>query len=321
MFHLLCLYGPIAFWEEAPRLRDHGSIAFGETVGPIVTWGAATLADGRVSLSLRTEYVDSDRRSDSELLGFPEVDSEDRTLALSLGAAYGITDDLMIGARLPHVWRDGIRHGEEDEVHDEGDVSGLGDLFVYGQYRFFHDPDEALHLAAIVGFEAPTGRSGGDVETEHQPGSGSWDPLAGLAVSKGWDAWSLHGSLSYLVATEGARDTDVGDRFHYGAAVVWRAVGYVAPHEHDGECPCGGEPVGLDLMLEFNGEWRDKVRADGDRDDHSGGHALFVSPGLRVTIDQRWSFFVSGGVPAFQDLNGKAHETDFRLVGGVAFTF
>ena len=54
------------------------------------------------------------------------------------------------------------------------------------------------------------------LETEHQPGTGSWDPLVGFAASKRWGPVSLDGNALYQFSTKGAQDTELGDRLSLG---------------------------------------------------------------------------------------------------------
>jgi hypothetical protein len=71
-------------------------------------------------------------------------------------------------------------------------------------------------------------------------------------------------------------------------------------------------------MLEMNGEWHD--RASGEHGVHSGGNTVYLSPGLRLSVD-KWSGFVSVGVPIITDLNGIQPESEWRLLTGVAVNF
>ena len=120
-----------------------------------------------------------------------------------------VSDDFTLALRLPYVQRFNAReaehhHHEPGEHHDEpgesgadhhaaeildlGDPDGLGDATLFGEYRFFQSTDRRTHLALLAGIKAPTGETGrrgggARLETELQPGSGSWDSLLGLAAS------------------------------------------------------------------------------------------------------------------------------------------
>ena len=66
-----------------------------------------------------------------------------------------------------------------------------------------------------------------------------------------------------------------------------------APHGH----------VALDALFEINGEWHDKQRTLGVTDPNSGGTTIFISPGLRLTVEN-WSSYVLVGIPVVNDYNG-----------------
>ncbi|HLU49148.1 MAG TPA: hypothetical protein VK116_13725, partial [Planctomycetota bacterium] len=257
--------------------------------------------------------------------------SVDATSAVYLSAAYGVTDDLTIAARIPYVFRDDLRsshiHDGAVEISQDGDSAGHGDLLVLAMYRVIALGEEGVDASVIAGIEMPTGfttdrsRSGRVFHVEHQPGSGSWDPLVGIALSRPMGPVSIHASAVYTIATEGARETDLGDMLRYGLAVVWRVGG--ASHHHHDEDENGVEPHrhdGLvwDLILELEGQWQDKAEIAGRDDENSGGYELFLSPGVRLNVNERWSVYGAVGVPVYQDKNGAGHETDFRVIAGVA---
>ena len=74
-------------------------------------------------------------------------------------------------------------------------------------------------------------------------------------------------------------------------------------------------------MLEVNGEYRDKNDVDGEKDEHTGGDVVFLSPGVRVSSSDRWSLFLSAGKTVYDDFNGIQTDVDYRLVGGLGFAF
>ena len=76
----------------------------------------------------------------------------------------------------------------------------------------------------------------------------------------------------------------------------------------------------LDLVLEVNGEWHARQEIAGAKDPNSAGNVVFLSPGLRLSYD-RWSSFVSVGVPIVNHLNGVQAEPDWRVLTGVGISF
>ena len=168
---------------------DHASAGF-ETgaSGPIMTVTGATLPQGDFVVGTGVQFIEMDEISNAELeaLGAADEDVHNTGSLLnpSVNFAYGITDDLTVGASLPYVERNNIRAAHNNagvgEVEFAGDAAGVGDPTLFGQYRFFRNA--GADLAVITGIKIPTGDSnereaeGGLFESEHQPGSGSWDP-------------------------------------------------------------------------------------------------------------------------------------------------
>jgi hypothetical protein len=323
--------------------------------GGITTIGAGTMEQGEFGLALFVEYTRLKQLSDATLLanigndvhGLQSVES--RVVAL----AYGVTNDFTISMRLPFVRRTGILEGVQEDssdpptINNRGNTSGFGDVTVLGQYRFLNNLASETQAALLFGFKAPTGKTnlidpfGERFETEFQPGSGSWDGLLGAAFSQRLaPLWALHANLLGIITGTGTQDTNLGNRVLYNAALVYRVFGETAnePHSHDArgayahagphpakvtKAPAAAAPhthVALDAMLELNGEWHDKQRTAGIVDPNSGGNTVYLSPGLRLTVDN-WSGYVSAGIPVVKDVNGIQPTPTWRMVGGIAMSF
>ena len=93
-------------------------------------------------------------------------------------------------------------------------------------------------------------------------------------------------------------------------------------HRHDSghSHSHGSSSPALDLVLELNGEWQAEEETDGISDPNSGGNTIFLSPGLRMS-QNKWSGFVSVGIPIVDDLNGIQSEPDWRILGGGTLLF
>ncbi|MBJ6727989.1 hypothetical protein [Geomesophilobacter sediminis] len=330
------------FFGSATTVRAHCP-TFGGGIGiagPVTTFSAATLPAGKAAVGLRVEI--------SEFGTLPSADLDQAAMDgktahsmreqqfYSVGGAYGVTDDLTVGASLPYVLRDGIQAVHFDPAmqmsmrHDIGRSDGLGDLTLFGEYRLVRRLYEGFELSLIGGLKAPTGATGNSsagatIATLHQPGSGSWDPLGGIALSQQLDRLSLHATGLYVLATRGAQATNLGDRAQGTLAGAYRFGG----KDNYGDCdevyeyfyPESRQRWLGDLVLELNANWQDKETVAGRRDDSSGGVTLFLSPGGRLTYDGKYSASVSVGVPVYQDLNGSQSKTDYRVIASVAVAF
>jgi hypothetical protein len=347
----------IAVVGSCPAAAHHaGGVGNALGAGPITTISASTLDKDHSVAAVTLDYQSLGGLSTETLLsataamppGSPESNNvhDLRTIqAYAISYAYGVTNDFTVALRLPYVRRTGIREAMEDEATGDleaenfGPADGIGDLTLFGQYRFFNQ--NHTELAALFGLKTPTGRTNdftaqGEIfDAEFQPGSGSWDPLLGLAWTHHEGKWSYDANVLYTRVTTGTQNTDLGDRFQYNFAISYRLSslgsgehpmfhgaerheegddGHHHEHGHESTGPS------LDLVLELNGEWHAEQVTNGISDPNSGGNTIFISPGLRLSQD-KWSGFVSVGIPIVDDLNGIQSEPDLRVIAGATWLF
>jgi hypothetical protein len=239
------------------------------------------------------------------------VHSVGSLLNLAANIAYGVTDDLTVGASLPYIERNNIREAHSDmgigEAALAGDSTGIGDLGLFAQYRVFHDANQ--DVAFLAGLKVPSGETrereleGGLFETEQQPGSGSWDPFAGLAFNHSWRRTGIAANVLYTFTTEGSQQTELGDIFNYNLALSYRAYSPEDTHDHHHHNHAFNILDYINVALELN------------------GHVLFISPGIRIGLGHRWSLFSSIGLPVINNLNGQQSEPEYRIIGGLSTTF
>ena len=225
---------------------------------------------------------------------------------------YGVTDNLTISLRIPYENINNIRevHSDEpDEIHLHGDAKGMGDITLMGQYRFLKT-ESNFESALFLGLRIPTGKTndrdihGETFEAEFLPGTGAWSPIIGIAATKRFGKVSLDGNLQYTFGTRGTQFTNLGDIFDYNAALSYRAV---------------SGSISWDLILEANGEWKEKQKIRGEKDPNSGGNVLFLAPGTRVVFGKKFSAYLSAGIPLIQDRNGIQDDAKYKVLLGISF--
>ena len=358
----------LLFCLGAPAEAHHPGVGGnGGSGGPINTISAGTLGEGQIGVAVRYEFIRLGQLDDAGLLAAASQGNHAHSMrsieGFSVGAGYGITDDLMVSLRLPFIRRSDIREPmvEEDHmmggmmsmggsfINARGNAAGLGDVTLLGQYRFHKNPALGIEAAVLFGIKVPTGQtnrrdaSGELFEAQFQPGTGSVDGLFGFALTKRMGPLSFDVSGLYWLAGKGTQDTNQGDRFLFGGAVSYRAVGFIPPSQakdmhahcsqaqnahhdhcqnHEGHQHKHVEraPFALDLVLELNGEWHDNQRIAGVIDPNSGGTTVYFSPGVRAVID-RYAAFVSVGVPIVNNHNGVQSKPDWRILTGISAAF
>ncbi|MBV8907581.1 MAG: transporter, partial [Sphingomonas sp.] len=223
---------------STPAIADHlGPSGFGGGGGASV-FSPETLDEGHWAAGFRVTYTRPEQRSDAELAALAgqhvHAHNTDYNLNASLGVAYGITHHLTVSAELPYVRRDDLREGTHahsgsvavNGVEELGSVAGIGDMNLLAKYRVTEGMGPSFAL--IAGLKLPTGSThkksldGERLETEHQPGTGSWDPIFGASASAPLGAVTLTASALYQLSTKGAQDTRLGNRLQGGLALSHR---------------------------------------------------------------------------------------------------
>ena len=320
------LYTPVV-------VADHASASF-ETgaAGAIMTTPGATLPEGKIVLGVNLQVIEFDDISDSELKAFgtanEDVHSIDNLFNYQANLAYGIMDNITVGASIPYIERNNIRAAHNNmgvgEVEAAGNSSGISDVRLFGQYRFYHDSLQDLSVTG--GIKTPTGKThvretGGELfETDHQPGSGSWDTFFGLAYNRSFGRAGLSANVLYSWTTEGTQQTELGKAFNYNLALSYRMFSAMEEHHHEHNHNTFSVNY-VDIALELNGDVRDKDKTNGLNDENSGGNIIYLSPGMRIGFAHSWSLYTSLGIPVVNDLNGKQSEPDYRVIGGVSTSF
>lgn len=299
-----------------------------------MTIPGSTMPQGKVVAGTSIQVIEFNSLSDTRLkqLGAADQDvhSTDSLLKLSLDIAYGLTDDLTIGINLPYIERHDIRaaayNNGEGAVEIAGAAKGQGDASLFGQYRFYHST--ALDFAVMGGVMAPTGstserENGGALfEADHQPGWGAWDPFLGLSCNYSWGMTGVSANILYTFETEGTQNSDVGEVVNYNVALSRRFFAAEEHHHHDDE----HEQVEslleyADVILELNGDLRDKSSIDGVKNFNHGGHLLYLSPGVKLGLGHHWTVYASAGVPILNGLYGIQSEPDYRIITGFSYVF
>lgn len=321
-----------------PAMADHaGPTAVGSGGGGLTVLDSSTLDAGEASAGFRMLYTRPDQRTDAELEALAaqhiHAHNTDHNLNASAGVAYGVTHHLTVSVELPYVRRDGLREAEHshsggqaiNDVEQLGNVSGFGDMSVLAKYRLTHS--ESGGLALIGGLKMPTGSThkngldGERLETEHQPGTGSWDSIAGAAGGVKLGTLQLNASVLYQFSGKGAQDTRLGDRAQGGFSLSHR----FGPHEHHHDDADEGHDHGehgheahhghqsWDAFVEVSGEWEGRQKVNGQIEEASGGRAVWLTPGARFNTANGFTIAAAIGVPVWENIRPSHPDNNYRL--------
>jgi hypothetical protein len=256
-----------------------------------------------------------------------DVHGTDTITNTAVNFTWAYSDRLTFGFSVPHIERTGLveaaHHDDEEEPHGEeeshaeeegeeiiehlGSASGIGDARLFANYQLWSDNQSSASL--LFGVKAPTGendetsREGERLESEFQPGSGSWDSMLGVAYSRQLGSWNFDSNLLYSFVSEGSQDTDLGDIFNYNLA-----FSYPLPEIN----LFGNQSWQPAFLFEVNGEWRDQVEINDITEDNSGGNLLYFAPGITLSSDD---WFISASISkAMENLDGIQSEPNTRFI-------
>ncbi|MBI4381840.1 MAG: transporter [candidate division NC10 bacterium] len=233
---------------------------------------------------------------------------------------YGATRDLTLGVTLPILERRLRFDGPAGERRTIA-ADGPGDLTLVGAYRFFRRDVErgTTQFSLLGGLKLPTGAT--DIEDSNLPrltgtpatrlppslqlGSGSVDGIIGLAGFHNLDRLTFYADVQGKLNTEGAQNFQAGDTVFYDLT-----ADYVLLPQRN-----------MFLILELNGVSTSRAEQAGRTVQGSGGHLLFISPGLQYLPIPNLILEGSVQVPIYRDLNGRQLAPDWSAVVGLRYLF
>jgi hypothetical protein len=223
-----------------------------------------------------------------------------RTLVQPQTLAIGITPRLTLFATLPVLARRRTEMGGSSRRA----APALGDAVLLARYMLFIDdygPLSTRRVALLGGLKLPTGAD--------RFGTPSYDPIIGAVGTWAANRHELDVDVLYRLTTE-RQNFEAGDSLRYDLAYRYR----LWPKKF------GRGLLQLNGVLELNGSWEDRASRNGDTIRASGGHILFLAPGVQLASN-RWILEASLQLPVVQDLHGSQVETDFVGVLSVRIPF
>ncbi len=233
---------------------------------------------------------------------------------------YGATRDLTLGMTLPIIERR-LRFDDPTGGRRTLSAEGPGDLTLVGAYRLYRRDviRGTTQVSFLGGLKLPTGatdiddpdlpRLTGAPETRLppslQPGSGSVDGIVGLAGIHNMDRLTFYADVQGKLNTEGSQDFKAGNTLFYDVTADY----VLLPGRN------------LFAVLELNGVFTARAEQAGRSVGDSGGHLLFVSPGIQFLPIPPLILETSVQLPILRDLNGRQLAPDWSVVVGLRYLF
>jgi len=267
-----------------------------------------------IRLDLRTEFIDLDQlregSSKTSPGGVPDTHDEVRTINRNfIGTLdYSFSPDWGVSLRIPLMDRY-HRHIHNDPGGPETETwkfTEFGDIQVVARYAFYQGVHETAGLR--FGLKLPTGSTGQSngaekAERSLQPGTGSTDGVLGLYYNRqmGQATWFVQGAWQQVIHEHA--------EFRPGRQLAADAgISYAVTPD-------------CNLMLQLNAQHKTKDSGANSEPNDSGGHYVFLSPGIgyRVTKDMQIYGFLQK--PIYQHVNGVQLTADWSAAAGVSMQF
>lgn len=305
--------------------------------GPIITIPARTLPKKKFFIGTGINYTNSNEFTNIELTRLDKrsehIHNTRHFFIPSLSLGYGLTDNVFFGLSVPYIFKYDIRTSFNGMAIEQGNSIGIGDITFLSEYRFLKKENIDLHSAIITGVKIPSGvrrvkdDQGLLFEADDQPGTGSWEPFVGLALSKGFKHLSLDANGLYRFSTRGTKDIIVGDMVSFNIAVSHRVTDRYLKKIFIEKL--SNKTLDWDLILEANGHWSEKPGFNINlpfghtsfRDENHGGLLIYLTPGIRVIFDKKWVSNFAVSFSTIEYLNGRQRAPSVRLVFGLTRIF
>jgi hypothetical protein len=228
----------------------------------------------------------------------------------SLGVRYGVTNKITVAVLLPYVF-----------LHTGfGNDKGLGDLILMGTFSLYAKNN--FNLALQAGIELPTGisKNANFDNTTVVVGSGSYDPMFGIATSKKWDKLMLQVSGLYKHTTNGFQGNYYGSLSVQNLSLSYDVAGENNVCSLDSKNANLKSKWGVSVFGGYYGEWLDNLKEDDMVDENSGHYLGFATLGTNISL-KKWAFPLTLSLPIINEMNGEQNNAGFRLRLGIIKSF
>jgi hypothetical protein len=284
-----------------------------------------TLNGAGVRVNQRYTLLDSVFQGEHER---PNPGAKEEFWTTDISGFYSPMEGLLLYANLPVRVTHG--HGDVATAADggvdlgtaTGGDTGIGDASLLARYTFFrrHTLDSSLLLAVSGGLKLPTGATwgrddnGNFLDAHTQLGTGSVDGLVGVSFNYALARVAISGGAFGSITSEGK----FGDTNHqFGNSINYDLTGRYRLYP----AMIGQSSTQVFASLGIDGEARERETEDGATVADSGGHTLYLSPGLQVNFAEHWTAEVSYHHAFYHSLNGTQLGEDYKIFGSLTYLF
>lgn len=297
-------------------------------ISPVNMSNGIVFPVGKVAVNVKYKYIHKDSLYDGNTKKNGSYGGKyDRVNQLwQLTARAGLFENFEARIMLPY-WDKQVKRkpGNLAKPWDTDSVSGIGDAVIMGRYALMTQrKGDWLNLALGAGLKVPTGdadhENGLPYSNQHkyigpggQLGTGSWDPKIELGATKFFGRSRVDAHMMYTITGSGAHDSRMGNQFKYDLGYGYALNKY------------------FDLELELNGVDQKRHWFDGSADNATGGHTIFITPGVHWKITKNSHFSLGVPLVVYRDLNGYSSSPernsrfglgeDYQIVSRIGISF
>jgi hypothetical protein len=283
-------------------------------VGPLNMSQGVIVPKGRYVIRLQYAYTHkgnlydgSDKKTGNYTGKYDQV-NQSAVLVFKAGLFENIEARLVVPYRDKELKQ---KSGNPPKHTNTAENSGLGDIKMMGRYSLMDQrKGDWLHMLIGAGVKLPTGDSDkknvAPFSKEHQYmgsgfqlGSGSWDPVFEIGMTKfvGRSRFDFH--TMYTITTKGDHGCQLGDLFKCDFGFSYALNRY------------------FDVELEMNNLYQGAQVHDHQRTVNTGGYTLYMTPGLHWKIYRQMDLRVGVPIVVYRNLNGESAKPDWKSKYGL----
>ncbi|MUM76264.1 hypothetical protein GKC30_01300 [Pseudodesulfovibrio sp. F-1] len=283
---------------------------------------------GKYSVSLKYVHVSKDKLYDGQDRKTGNYNGKYKRVdnVVNLTAKAGLFDDFEARIQVPLINREQKQKSGNPPAHSATvRNSGFGDPIIMGRYALLSERNgDPFSLAVGAGVKVPLSNTdkktppGGASSAEYmgpnfQLSTGSWDPKMEIGATKMLGRSRVDAHFMYTIAGDGAHDSRGGNQFKYDFGYGYALNKY------------------FDLEIELNGVDQQPVTHNGEKTVNTGGHFIFITPGVHWKITDSTRLAVGVPVVVYRNLRGEPRTPersskfnlgeDYRIVTSLSYHF
>lgn len=302
---LLCVYTPLLHSQTCCS----GGIPLSNNIGLEI------LDKGTLQVNLSYDYNNLNTLNN----GKDELDDSARlrtTNSILLNLSYSITNNFAVEGLF--TWVNQRREINQFGNQNIDQVSGVGDGVLLAKYNFKNVLGDKSFVRVGVGTKMPIGsttktnENGILLNADMQPGSGAWDLIYWLQLSKSFDfRQSLNFSIRTIYRVTGENDSYLSfTTYGFGNE-------FLTYFSFTDQIDLFNTIATPSISFKYRHAEQDEI--GGFNLDNTGGEWVFIAPALSVNINSNLAISAKAELPIYSYVDGTQLTQTFRITTGLLY--